>query len=183
MGACVWLPADGGGGTELRGIFGERVRLRAGHNVRPAASQHLSCALRRAGRCGSARSRARRQALGGSQKPGDRFLVMPLYRRGSLLDVIRNPDITFSMYRLLSMALDGAQGMAFLHEAGILHRDLVSGFAPRSVPSPLTASASAEGAAALWCRARCQLTGVRRRAICWWMTTGVSQWSTLAFRA
>lgn len=35
-------------------------------------------------------------AYGGSDTPGHRFLVMPLYRRGSLLDVVRNPDIPLS---------------------------------------------------------------------------------------
>ena len=52
---------------------------------------------------------------------------MPLFRRGSLLDVVRNPDIKLSMYRVLSLCVDSAVGMAFLHEAGILHRDLKTG--------------------------------------------------------
>ena len=63
-------------------------------------------------------------AFGGSDTPGHRFLVMPIYRRGSLLDVIRNPDIPLSNFRILSMCVDAAVGMAFLHECGVLHRDL-----------------------------------------------------------
>ncbi len=66
-------------------------------------------------------------AFGGSEVPGHRFLVMPLFRRGSLLDIVRNDQIKLSMYRVLSMCLDSAIGMAFLHEAGILHRDLKTG--------------------------------------------------------
>ena len=66
-------------------------------------------------------------AFGGSDVPGHRFLVMPLFRRGSLLDVVRNEEIKLSTYRVLSMCLDSAVGMAFLHEAGILHRDLKTG--------------------------------------------------------
>jgi thiamine kinase-like enzyme len=66
-------------------------------------------------------------ALGGGTIPGERFLVMPLFRRGSLLDVVRNKDITLSMYRILNICVDSAVGMAFLHEAGILHRDLKTG--------------------------------------------------------
>ena len=64
---------------------------------------------------------------GGSVEHGNRFLVSKLFTRGSLLSIIRNKEVQFNLGTITSMLLDAARGMQFLHEVGIIHRDLKSG--------------------------------------------------------
>ena len=53
-------------------------------------------------------------------------LVMDFARRGELRKVIENVAIPLPPQQVISMALDGAQGLAYAHGMGVLHRDVKS---------------------------------------------------------
>jgi len=56
----------------------------------------------------------------------ERFIVLDLLKRGSLWDVLEKDQKHLTKELRLKMALDCAEGMAYLHTLGIIHRDLKS---------------------------------------------------------
>jgi len=67
--------------------------------------------------------------LGYTYFPNNRTfaLVMEYVARGSLFDLLhRSPNLTLLVSQALWFARDIAEGMAFLHASGVLHRDLKS---------------------------------------------------------
>ena len=61
-----------------------------------------------------------------SHKDEERFIVINLLKRGSLWDVLEKDSKNMSLEVRLQIALDCANGMKYLHEHGIVHRDLKS---------------------------------------------------------
>jgi len=55
---------------------------------------------------------------------GEHFLVMEYMRKGSLDGVLQTEKNQIFLLDLLSMTKDAASGMVYLHEQGIVHRDL-----------------------------------------------------------
>jgi len=60
-----------------------------------------------------------------AHKDEDRFIVLAFMKRGSLYDILET-EKNLSKEVRLRMALDCAKGMAYLHQQGIVHRDLKS---------------------------------------------------------
>lgn len=54
-------------------------------------------------------------------------LVFEFMEHGCLSDYLRNQRGLFAAETLLGMCLDVCEGMAYLEEAGVIHRDLVRG--------------------------------------------------------
>jgi serine/threonine protein kinase len=54
------------------------------------------------------------------------FLVTELVHKGALFDLLHNSAIEIDNNTKLTWALDVANGMAYLHSMGVIHRDLKS---------------------------------------------------------
>ena len=61
-----------------------------------------------------------------SEARGNSALVLELAEKGSLYDVVRDPEILFNWRKKVDMALQVASAMEYLHTYGIIHRDLKS---------------------------------------------------------
>lgn len=61
-----------------------------------------------------------------STKPGEACIVSEYLPRGTVEQMLHDPKIEMSLYSRISMAIDVALGMSWLHgpETKILHRDL-----------------------------------------------------------
>jgi len=66
--------------------------------------------------------------MGASTKPPTFAIITELLKRGSLWNVLHDKNIQLSWDRTLSMAIDAAKGMCYLHlhKPLIMHRDLKS---------------------------------------------------------
>ena len=64
-------------------------------------------------------------AYGASLSPPDLFIVSPYYSKGNLEERLHGPSaepITFE--KMYGMVIDIVDGMAYLHDSGVIHRDL-----------------------------------------------------------
>jgi serine/threonine protein kinase len=66
------------------------------------------------------------RCLAASTSPPDVMLVTEFMKRGTLFDVLYRDRITLTWALIRKIALQVAQGMAYLHEHRVLHRDLKS---------------------------------------------------------
>lgn len=64
--------------------------------------------------------------MGVCLEPSNLCIITELMSRGSLYDVLNNPDIDLSFSVKIKLALDTLRGLQFVHSAGFLHRDLKS---------------------------------------------------------
>ena len=62
--------------------------------------------------------------LGASLNPQQALMVAPLFSLGSLYSLIHESSISLSKRQKVSMALDAAMGMEYLHAFKVVHRDL-----------------------------------------------------------
>ena len=60
----------------------------------------------------------------GSSKPSCLTILCDLFQRGSLKDIIDNHEANLDIPVIVRLCMDIAEGMAYLHSLGIIHRDL-----------------------------------------------------------
>lgn len=65
--------------------------------------------------------------IGSCTKPPQFYIITECMSRGSLFDFLHNEHNVLDLPTLLKFALDVCQGMSYLHQKGIIHRDLKSG--------------------------------------------------------
>ncbi|KAF2073598.1 hypothetical protein CYY_005087 [Polysphondylium violaceum] len=58
------------------------------------------------------------------QNPGNLFLVSELVKSGSLIDLLSNKQVELTYAQKLSIAIDIANAMSYLHSLNVIHRDL-----------------------------------------------------------
>ena len=59
-------------------------------------------------------------------KSNQLYLVREYLPGGCLFDILRDTSVEITFYDVLTMSLDVARGMQYLHEKNIVHRDLKS---------------------------------------------------------
>lgn len=64
--------------------------------------------------------------LGFFNKENDRFLVFKYMPNGDLLSLLRKQGKMFSTDDLVTMAFGATNGMHYLEEKGLIHRDLAA---------------------------------------------------------
>lgn len=71
--------------------------------------------------------------VGISTEPQNLFLAVKFYERGALDKIIYDPNFPLTLHRRISMLLDAAKGMKFLHSFGIIHRSKSCLFFPFTI--------------------------------------------------
>ena len=64
---------------------------------------------------------------GSCTEPGELFIVSELFEKGSLVNIIEEPDVPLPTSLIIHLALGAAKGMKYLHTLGLIHRDLKNG--------------------------------------------------------
>ncbi|XP_062197496.1 serine/threonine-protein kinase STY46-like [Phragmites australis] len=64
--------------------------------------------------------------IGSCTKPPQFYIITECMSRGSLFDLLHNEHNVLDLQTLLKFALDVCRGMSYLHQKGIIHRDLKS---------------------------------------------------------
>jgi serine/threonine protein kinase len=83
--------------------------------------------------------------MGVCLEPEKLCIITELMTKGSLYDILRDPQLELPFSVQVHMVLDCLKGLQFIHSAGFIHRDLK--YAPHSItllilnlyhPDPLT---------------------------------------------